>query len=181
MTWSLRHDCLLGSDFSILMREIKVYLRRYLLHLLAVLNLVCKIETVGIFVCLFAYSSWRDKPICNKLGMLPWVQEENKGRSQLRKTVLSSIFGEDCFCSSETKHDKRMAPRPNLIVSNRKEQKKGSKRWENDMDSSPGEDGFCKLSAKHDKRTAPGTTLYVSKRFQKQGQPPPPPPPPPGK
>jgi hypothetical protein len=40
-----------------------------------------------------------------------------------QKTVLSSIPGEDGFCSSETKHDRRTVPRQKLFVSARRLQK----------------------------------------------------------
>jgi hypothetical protein len=44
-------------------------------------NLIYKVEIVGMFVCMFACSSRRDKPICTKLGILiPWDQKENIGR-----------------------------------------------------------------------------------------------------
>jgi hypothetical protein len=43
-----------------------------------------------------------------------------KQRPQPRKTVLGSSPDEDIFCSSETKHDRRTAPRQNLFVSARK-------------------------------------------------------------
>jgi hypothetical protein len=39
------------------------------------------------------------------------------------KGDLSSIPGEDVSCISETKHDRRMAPRPKLFVSKRRLQK----------------------------------------------------------
>jgi hypothetical protein len=33
-------------------------------------NVAYKVEFVGLYICLFAYSSRTDKPICTKLGML---------------------------------------------------------------------------------------------------------------
>jgi hypothetical protein len=70
---------------------------------------------------MFAYSSRTDKPICTKLCMLiPWDEEEILEGSKLRKSVLSSSPGEGGSCSSETKHDRRTAPRPELFVSARR-------------------------------------------------------------
>jgi hypothetical protein len=40
-------------------------------------------------------------------------------RSELRKVVLILSAGEGGFCSLETKHNRRMAPRPKLFVSKR--------------------------------------------------------------
>jgi hypothetical protein len=79
---------------------------------------------VCLCVCYFAYSSRTDKPICTTLGMLiPWDQEEKIGGSKLRKSVLSSISGEGVSCSSETKHNRRTAPRPKFFVWKRRLQK----------------------------------------------------------
>jgi hypothetical protein len=44
-------------------------------------------------------------------------------RSKLRKSVLSSSTGEGGSYSSETKHDRRLAPRPKLFVSTRRLQR----------------------------------------------------------
>jgi hypothetical protein len=72
---------------------------------------------ICMLVCLFAYSSRTDVPICTKLGILiPWNHEENIGL-KLRKSVLSSSPGEGGSCSSETKRGRRTAPRPKLFVS----------------------------------------------------------------
>jgi hypothetical protein len=65
------------------------------------------------YICMYAYSSRRDKLICTKRGMLiPWDQEENIGKSELRKAVMCSIPGEDGSCCLETKNDRTTAPRP---------------------------------------------------------------------
>jgi hypothetical protein len=48
-------------------------------------------------------------------------------RPQPRKTVLGLSSGEDGFHSLETKHDKRMASRPKLLLSARRLQKEGQK------------------------------------------------------
>jgi hypothetical protein len=75
-------------------------------------------------VCIFTYSSWTEKPICTKIGILiPWATEEIFERSKLRKNVLSSNPSEGGSCSSETKHDRRTASRPKLFVSKRRLQK----------------------------------------------------------
>jgi hypothetical protein len=41
-------------------------------------------------------------------------------RPQHKKSALGSSPGEDGFCSSETKHDRRTVPRPKLFVSVRR-------------------------------------------------------------
>jgi hypothetical protein len=46
--------------------------------------------------------------------LISWDQKEIIGGSKLRKCVLSSIPAESVSCSSETKHERRMAPRPKL-------------------------------------------------------------------
>jgi hypothetical protein len=88
--------------------------------------LIYKIEIVGVwvwvyvcmYVCMFAYSSRMDKPICTKHGMLIlWDQEEILERLKLRKSVLSSSPGEGGSCTSETKRDRKTAPRPKLLPS----------------------------------------------------------------
>jgi hypothetical protein len=116
-------------------------------------------------VCLFAYSSRTDTPICTKLGMLiSWDQEEIIGGSKLRKSVLSSIPAEGVSCSSETKQDRRMAPIPKLFVSNRRLQKQRPESRQIVLGSIPSEDNFCSSDTKHDRRTAPRPKLFVSKR-----------------
>jgi hypothetical protein len=39
---------------------------------------------------------------------MPWNKEEILERSEVRKSVLDSSPSEGGFCSSETKHDRRM-------------------------------------------------------------------------
>jgi hypothetical protein len=51
-----------------------------------------------------------------------------KQRSQLRKTLLGLILGEDGFCSSEIKQNRRTAPRPKFFVSKRRLQKQRPQR-----------------------------------------------------
>jgi hypothetical protein len=100
----------------------------YLVYFISLISLVYKVEIVDmyvcVFICMFAYSSRRDKPIWTKFDMIiPWDYEENTEGSKLRKSVLSSIPGEGGPCSSETKHDRRTAPRPKLFVSKKRLQK----------------------------------------------------------
>jgi hypothetical protein len=77
--------------------------------------------------------------------------------------------GEGGSCSSETKHNRRTAPRPKLFVSERRLQKQRHQTRKIVLGSSPGEDGFYSLETKHDKRTAPGPKLFVSaRRLQEQ-------------
>jgi hypothetical protein len=64
------------------------------------LLLIYKVEIVGVYICMFAYSSREYKPICTILGMLISSDEkENLGRSKLRKSVLSLSPGEGGSCS----------------------------------------------------------------------------------
>jgi hypothetical protein len=118
---------------------------------------------------MFDSSSRTDKPTCTKLGMLiPWDQEENTERSKLRKSALSSSTGEGGSGSSETKHDRRMAPKPKLFVSARRLQEQ--RLWFRKLlGSNPAEDGFCSSETKHDRRTAPRPKLFVpARRLQEQ-------------
>jgi hypothetical protein len=101
-------------------------------------------------MCLFAYSSRTDTPICTKLGkLIPWDQKENTGAPKVRKSVLSSIPGEGVSCSSETKHDRRMVPEPKLFFQNQK-----LKPRKIVLGSIPSEDCFCSSDTKHDKKSA---------------------------
>jgi hypothetical protein len=66
-----------------------------------------------------------DTPISTKLRMLiPWNQK-TFCKGQNSESVLSSSPGECGFCSLETKHHRRTAPRPKLFVSTRKIQDEG--------------------------------------------------------
>jgi hypothetical protein len=101
------------------------------------------------------YSSRMDSPICTKFCMLiPWDQQGTTGGSKLRKS-MSSILGEGSSCSSETKHDRRTAPRPKLFVSKRRLQKQRPQRRRTILGSSSDKDDFCSSKTKHDIRTAP--------------------------
>jgi hypothetical protein len=125
---------------------------------------------MGIYVCIFAYRSRTDTPICTKLGMpIPRDQKEILGRSKLRKSVLSSSPGEGGSCSSESKHNRRTAPRPKFFVSKRRLQKQRLQPRKVALGSCHGEDVFCSSETKHDRTTAPRPKLFVSaRRLQKQ-------------
>jgi hypothetical protein len=115
-------------------------------------------------------SSRTDIPICTKLGMLiPWDQEENTGRSKLRKSVLSSSPVEGNSCSSETKHNRKTAPRPKLFASKSRLQKQRPQPRQTFLGSSPGEDGFCSWVTTHDRRTTSRPKLFVlAERLQQK-------------
>jgi hypothetical protein len=69
-------------------------------------------------VCVFTYSAKKDIKICTKLGMLIlWDQEEYLERLKLRKSDLRPSSGEGSSYSSETKQERRKAPRQKLFVS----------------------------------------------------------------
>jgi hypothetical protein len=90
---------------------------------------------------MFTYSS--RTLICTKLGMLiPWEQEEILERSKLRRSVLSLSPGEGGSCSSETKHDRRMAPRPKLFFWKRRLQKQRPQHRTTILGSCPCDDAF---------------------------------------
>jgi hypothetical protein len=92
----------------------------------------------------------------------------NKGHSS-EKSVLGSSSGEDGFCSSEIKHDRRTAPSPRLFVSAMRLQGKRPQPQRIILGTSPGEDCFCSSETKYDRRTAPRPKLFVStRRLQKQ-------------
>jgi hypothetical protein len=112
-------------------------------------------------MCRLAYTSRTDILICTNLGMLiPPDQEENIGGSRLRKSILSSIPGMGGSCSSETKHDRRTAPRAKSFVSKRRLQKQRSKPQKTVLSLIPDKDGFCCSETKHDRRTAPCPNLF---------------------
>jgi hypothetical protein len=121
-------------------------------------------------MCLFSCISRTDKPICTKLGMLiSWDQKEIVGSSKLRKSVLSSIPAEGVSCSSENKHNRRMAPRQKSIFSKGGSQKQRPEPRKIVLGLISSEDGFCSSDTKHDRRTAPRPKLFISKRrLQKQ-------------
>jgi hypothetical protein len=87
-----------------------------------VLNLTYKVEIVDMFVCMLAYSSRKDKLICTKLGKHFLEPGKKNIRVRTPESVMSSIPGEGGSCNSETKHDRRTAPRPKLFVSKRRSQ-----------------------------------------------------------
>jgi hypothetical protein len=100
-------------------------------HFLGLKGLKTKLAKIALhkklkygFIYLFAYSLRKDKPICTKLcELIPWDQEENTSGWKLRKCVMSSIPWEGVFCSSETKHDRRIALTTKLSVAKTKLQK----------------------------------------------------------
>jgi hypothetical protein len=76
-----------------------------------------------------------------------------KGQNS-KKVVMSSSPRKGDACSSETKHNRRMAPRPKMFVSRRRLQR-GHNLKKTILSSSPGEDDFCSSKNKHDKGTLP--------------------------
>jgi hypothetical protein len=68
---------------------------------------------------------------------------------------MSSWADEDSLCSTETAHDKRMAPRPKQVVSDRGLQRQRPQARMFVLRPSPDEDCFCASETKHDKVTAP--------------------------
>jgi hypothetical protein len=124
---------------------------------------------VGMCVCMIAYSSRTEKPICTfSLICLCLETRKRFQKGQNSESILSSSPCEGGFCSSETKHDRSTAPRPKLLVSNKRLQDKG-RHHEYLPGSSPCEDGFCSSITKHVRGTEPRTKLFVSAgRIQKQ-------------
>jgi hypothetical protein len=94
-------------------------------------------------VCVFAYSTRTDKPIFTELDMLiSWEQGEVLEGSQLGKRFLISIPGEGGSCRSETKQDRRTAPRPNLFISPRRLQEQRLQPRKSVLGSSPSDNAF---------------------------------------
>jgi hypothetical protein len=63
---------------------------------------------VRMYICMFPYSLRGAPPVCHRLGVLmPWNQENFLERSKLQKSVLGLSPGEDDFCKSETKNNRR--------------------------------------------------------------------------
>jgi hypothetical protein len=99
--------------------------------------------------------------VCLFLKTRKRIQEgQNSGKS-----LLSSIPGEGSSCSSETKHNRRTAPRPKLFVSERRLQKQGPQYRKTVLGSILVEDVFCNSETKHDRRTVQRITLFVSARI----------------
>jgi hypothetical protein len=95
---------------------------------------------------------------------LACLLHENRKRFQKGKIVLSSSLGEGGCCSSETKHDRRKAPRAKLLVSDSRLQKQRSQPQQTYRGSFPDEDGFYSSETKHDRRTVSRPKLFVSAR-----------------
>jgi hypothetical protein len=69
-----------------------------------------------------------------------WGDYRNKGHNP--ENVLGSSPGEDGFCSSVTKHDRKMAPRTTLLVSAERVHEQKPQPRKIVLGSSPGENAF---------------------------------------
>jgi hypothetical protein len=119
-----------------------MYVCMYVCVYIYIYMCVCVCVCVCVRGCVFAYSSRMNVPICTKLGMfIPWDQEVILEMSKLRRIVLSSSPGEGGSCSSETKHDRRTAPKPKLFASKRRLQKERPQPRKTVLGSSASEDG----------------------------------------
>jgi hypothetical protein len=93
----------------------------------------------------------RAVPVARKLSTIEESREDEscfeeeiaETKARTPKTVLRSIPGEDNFCCSEIRHDRRAAPRTKLFVSKRRLQEQRSQPRKTVLGSIPGEDGFC--------------------------------------
>lgn len=82
---------------------------------------------------------------------------------------MGSSPGEDTVCSSDTKHNSRMVPRPKRLLSLRLQEQWLDRTPKPVFSLSPGENRFCNPETEHDRRMAPRPTLLVSsKRLQEE-------------
>jgi hypothetical protein len=125
-----------------------------------------KTEIVGLCVCMFAYSSRTETPICT-IGIIPWDQEEILERSKIRKFVQGSSTGEYGSCSSETMHDRRTAPRSKLFRRG-DHRNRGHNHEKSILGSSPGESAFVAWK-QHDRRMEPKKRLFRRGDYRSNG------------
>jgi hypothetical protein len=108
-----------------------------------------------LFICSFI-SRERMKQFAPNLACLFLETRKRTWEGQTcRKSVLSLIPSEGGSCSSETKHDRRTAPRPKLFVSRRILQKQRLQPRKTLLSSIPVKDGFWSSDTKLNTRTAP--------------------------
>jgi hypothetical protein len=98
----------------------------------------------------------------------PWEPESSQNYLPRRGYYTTKITtpinpsgfdsGEDGFCSSDTKHDRRTAPRTACFF---RRENRGHYPETTVERSSPGEDCSCSSEPKNDKRIEPGTKLFV--------------------
>jgi hypothetical protein len=81
---------------------------------------VCVCVCVCVFDCIFAYRSRTGITIYTKLNMLTPCDQEEASLGQNSEKLLYFLSCEVGSCSSETKQDRRMAPREKLLVSKSK-------------------------------------------------------------
>jgi hypothetical protein len=91
-------------------------------------------ETEIVCVCEIAYSSRTGKNLRQN-----WHAHALRSGRGLRKTVPSLSIGKGHFCSSETKHDRRTKPRPKLLVSARRLNRRRLHHRKSILGSSPDE------------------------------------------
>jgi hypothetical protein len=68
---------------------------------------------VSMYVCSLIAPEGIHQSVTN----LAFKPGKDLGKSKLRGSVLRSSLGEDGFCKSEIKHNKRTAPRSELFIS----------------------------------------------------------------
>jgi hypothetical protein len=83
---------------------------------LLLIKLYKKIENVGVYVCSLI-SRERIHHFSQKMACLCLETRKRFQKGQNSESVLSSSPGEDSFCSSVTKQNRRMEPRIKLFVS----------------------------------------------------------------
>jgi hypothetical protein len=73
-----------------------------------------------LWVCMFAYSSRTNKPVCLIFGVLIFWNRKDSRKVKTPEIVSRSSPTEGGLCSSETKRDRKMAPGSELFVSARR-------------------------------------------------------------
>jgi hypothetical protein len=82
-----------------------------------------------------------------------------------RISVPSSMPGDGCSCSSETKHDRRTAPIPKWVASKSRLHKHRPEPRKTALGSISGEDDICSSETKRDTKTALRPKLFASARI----------------
>jgi hypothetical protein len=89
--------------------------------------------------------------------------------ANISRSVLGSSPGEDDFCISEAKHDRRMTPGSNLLVSVRKLEEQDSQRRIIVLCSTPDKNNPFYSETKHDRRMTPKAKWFRRENYRKKG------------
>jgi hypothetical protein len=119
---------------------------------------------VGLCVCSLIAREWINLSAPNLTCLFLDTRKRTWEGQNFWKGAMSSISGEGVSSISETKHGRRMVPRPKLFVSKRRLQKQRPEHPKIVLSSILSKDGFCSSDTKHNRRTASRPNLFVSKK-----------------